>query len=84
MHDYRRLSSELKEAVRMEDEYINELQMLDSYEEVLKGVASSWLNNRRFALATKLTLLSFHVYISVNGHTLLSIVAYYKRSSDVF
>ncbi|GJQ92955.1 hypothetical protein Tco_0004094 [Tanacetum coccineum] len=38
MHDYRRLSSELKEAVRMEDEYINELQMLDSYEEVWKSV----------------------------------------------
>ncbi|GKE06732.1 hypothetical protein Tco_1398750 [Tanacetum coccineum] len=38
MHDYRRLSSKLREAVRMEDEYINELQMLDSSKEVLKGI----------------------------------------------
>ncbi|GKC49576.1 hypothetical protein Tco_1072321 [Tanacetum coccineum] len=38
MHDYRRLSSELREAVRMRYEYMNELQMLDSSEEVLEGI----------------------------------------------
>ncbi|GJV90906.1 hypothetical protein Tco_1538719, partial [Tanacetum coccineum] len=38
MHDYRRLSSELREAVRMRYEYMNELQMLGSSEELLEGI----------------------------------------------
>ncbi|GJW08078.1 hypothetical protein Tco_1570501 [Tanacetum coccineum] len=38
MHDYRRLSSELTEAVRMRDEYMNELQMFDNCEEILESI----------------------------------------------
>ncbi|GJY10492.1 hypothetical protein Tco_0378677 [Tanacetum coccineum] len=34
MQDYRRLSSELREAVRMRDGYICELQMSDSSDEI--------------------------------------------------
>ncbi|GKD44374.1 hypothetical protein Tco_1269019 [Tanacetum coccineum] len=38
MQDYRRLSSELREAVRMRDGYISELQMSDSSDEVLESI----------------------------------------------
>ncbi|GJU92565.1 hypothetical protein Tco_1317321 [Tanacetum coccineum] len=38
MHDYCRLSSELREAVRMRDEYMNELYMLDNFEEVVESI----------------------------------------------
>nr|GEW98829.1 hypothetical protein [Tanacetum cinerariifolium] len=38
MLDYRRLSSELREAVRMRDGYINELQICDNYDEVLESI----------------------------------------------
>ncbi|GKE10818.1 hypothetical protein Tco_1414369 [Tanacetum coccineum] len=38
MHEYRRLSGELREAVRMRDVYINELQILDSSDEVVDSI----------------------------------------------
>ncbi|GJY81015.1 hypothetical protein Tco_0493766 [Tanacetum coccineum] len=38
MEDYRRLSSELREAVRMRDGYISELQMSDSSNEVAESI----------------------------------------------
>ncbi|GJS47761.1 hypothetical protein Tco_0597882 [Tanacetum coccineum] len=38
MHEYHRLSSELTEAVRMRDEHMNELQMLDNSEEILESI----------------------------------------------
>ncbi|GJU84102.1 hypothetical protein Tco_1291648 [Tanacetum coccineum] len=36
MHDYRRLCDELIECVRMRDEYMNELRMLDNSEEIIE------------------------------------------------
>ncbi|GJU78950.1 hypothetical protein Tco_1276020 [Tanacetum coccineum] len=38
LQEYRRLSGELREAVRMRDGYINELKMPDSSDEVLKSI----------------------------------------------
>ncbi|GJU74318.1 hypothetical protein Tco_1265723 [Tanacetum coccineum] len=38
LQEYRRLSGELREAVRMRDGYINELKMSDSSDEVLKSI----------------------------------------------
>ncbi|GJZ21118.1 hypothetical protein Tco_0558157 [Tanacetum coccineum] len=38
MHEYRRLSGELREAVRMRDGYINELQISDSSDEVVDSI----------------------------------------------
>ncbi|GJU67192.1 hypothetical protein Tco_1253451 [Tanacetum coccineum] len=38
MQDYRRLSCELREGVRMKDGYINELQMSDNSDEVLESI----------------------------------------------
>ncbi|GJS87346.1 zinc finger, CCHC-type containing protein [Tanacetum coccineum] len=38
IHNYRRLSSKLREGVRMRDGYINELQMSDSFDEVPESI----------------------------------------------
>ncbi|GJY94049.1 hypothetical protein Tco_0510410 [Tanacetum coccineum] len=38
MNDYRRLSDELTEGIKMRDEYMNELQMLVNYDEILDSI----------------------------------------------
>ncbi|GJV44680.1 hypothetical protein Tco_1429216 [Tanacetum coccineum] len=38
MHEYHRLSNELTEPVRMRNQYMNELQILDNSEEILESI----------------------------------------------